>query len=288
MSVNQPQRPTTRHGGTLALLQVLLVVSVGLGSAGCTQNPYMAAPTAWQNPQQPAVNPLDSQITELQRRVQLLDDNNRQLHTQIAQAEQQTQVYRDELSLVRQQLAESTSQLEQTRLAASQAEQQVRGMQASTKFRGGASIQANTNLQAMAQGLQLGGLAILPEGNTLRIVLPADQLFQSNTANPQPQAAAIIDPVAGAIRSHFPRQRIGIEGHSDGSPLYGGQFNSPHQLTAAQSVAVLEIMTTRGKLPAPQVFTKAMGAANPRYDNTTAAGRAANRRVEIIIYPETF
>lgn len=248
----------------------------------------MAGPTPWQTAPPAGVAPQDAQLAELQRRVQHLDDNNRQLHTQIAQAEQQSQVYRDELSLVRQQLAETAGQLEQTRMAASDAEQQFRGLKASTQFRGGATITANTNLQAMAQGLELGGMAVIPDGDKLRIVLPADQLFQLNTANPQAQSVSLVDPVATAIRTRFPRQRIAVEGHTDGSPLYGGQFRTPQQLSAAQAVAVLEMLSVRGGLPQQQLFTSAMGAASPRYDNSTAAGRAANRRVEIVIYPDTF
>lgn len=288
---NQYTRLTRSWPGPRWPLSTLVAVLSGcaaLALAGCTNNPYMAGPTPWQTAQPAGVAPQDAQLAELQRRVQHLDDNNRQLHTQIAQAEQQSQVYRDELSLVRQQLAETAGQLEQTRMAASNAEQQFRGLKASTQFRGGATITANTNLQAMAQGLNLGGMAVIPDGDKLRIVLPADQLFQLNTANPQAQSVSLVDPVAAAIRTRFPRQRIGVEGHTDGSPLYGGQFRTPQQLSAAQAVAVLEMLSVRGSLPQQQLFTSAMGAASPRYDNSTAAGRAANRRVEIVIYPDAF
>lgn len=266
------------------LVGVLLLSVLG----GCTNNPYMAGATPWQNATPPGVAPQEARLSELQRRVQHLDDNNRQLHTQIAQAEQQTQVYREELALVRQQLAETAGQLEQSRLAASNAEKQFRGLKASTQFRGGATIKANTNLQALAQGLDLGGVPIINDGDVLRIVLPADQLFQLNTANPQPQATALLDNVAGAIRTRFPQQRIGIEGHTDGSQLYGGHYRTPHQLSSAQAVAVLEMLSVRGGLPQPQLFTMALGASSPRYENQTAAGRAANRRIEIVVYPDSY
>lgn len=255
---------------------------------GCTQNPYVVGPNGFQAQNPAAVNPDEAQLAELQRRVQLLDDNNRQLHTQIAQAEKQTQVYRDELQLMRTQLAETSGQLEQARLAAANAEKQFRGLKASTQMRGGATISANTNLRAMAENLDLGNLQVLPEGDVLRVVIPADQLFQANTNRPQPQAVSLLDPVATAIRTNFPRQRIGIEGHTDGSPLYGGQFNNAHQLSAAQAVAVLEILNGRGQLPPEQLFTMAMGSSVPRYENDDASGRAANRRIEVVIYPETF
>lgn len=269
-----------------------LVITVALAGvlciSGCTQNPYLAGPNAWQTQNQIATDPNQAKLTELQRRVQLLDDNNRQLHTQIAQAEQQTQVYRDELALVRSQLSETAGELERSRLAAVEAEQQFRGLKASTQKRGGATITPNTNLQAMARGLNVGKLSVIPDGDVLRIVLPGDQLFQPNTHHLQPQAANLLDPVIAAIRSTFPKQRIGIEGHGDGGPMTGGQYSGSHQLTSAQAVAMLEMLTARGGLPPHQFFTMAMGAATPRYDNSSAGGRSANRRIELVIYPETF
>ena len=260
-------------------------------SLGCSQNPYLAAPgsAAWQgSPATAAVNPTEAQLSELNRRVQLLDDNNRQLHTQLAQSEQQSQVYRDELNLVRKQLADTTSRLETTSIAASQAENRVRGFQASTQLRGNASIVPNTNLSQLASRLNLGGIPVQRDGDVLRIVVPADQLFPPGTAQLHPQAALTLDPIAAQLRSVFPRQRIGIEGYTDNASLYGGQVGTTHQLASAQASAVLDLLTRRAGMPPQQLFTVAQGENNPRQSNATAAGRAANRRIELVIYPETF
>lgn len=258
--------------------------------AGCTQNPYYAAPggAAWQLPATPPVNPADAQLAELRRRVQLLDDNNRQLHTQLAQSEQQSQVYRDELSLIRQQLADTTGKLESASIAAREAESRVQGFQASTQLRGNAQITPNTNLQQLASRLNLGGLPIEPDGNALRIVIPSDQLFQPGTAQLQPQAALVLDPIAAQLRSVFPRQRIAIEGYTDNAPMFGGQVATSHQLASAQAASVLELLTRRAGMSPQQLFTVAQGTNHPRATNETPAGRAVNRRIELVIYPETF
>tara|TARA_R110002049_G_scaffold4601_5_gene32788 strand:+ start:1092039 stop:1092794 length:756 start_codon:yes stop_codon:yes gene_type:complete len=251
----------------------------------------LAAPvgTAWQGaPATAAVSPTEAQLSELNRRVQLLDDNNRQLHTQLAQSEQKSQVYRDELNLVRKQLADTTTRLESASIAANQAENRVRGFQASTQLRGNASIQPNTNLSQLASRLNLGGVPVERDGDVLRIVIPSDQLFAPGTAQLHPQAALTIDPIAAQLRSVFPRQRIGIEGYTDNAAIYGGQVATTHQLASAQTAAVLDMLTRRAGMPAQQLFTVAQGANNPRQSNGTAAGRAANRRIELVIYPETF
>ncbi|QDT13370.1 OmpA/MotB family protein [Planctomycetes bacterium K23_9] len=298
-------------------LSALMVAALLIGTpfvTGCSQNPYLATPgsnVTWQaqgpnyapgtappgvNPAiNPGMNPNDARIAELNRRVQLLDDNNRQLHTQLAQSAQQSQVYKDELKVIRDQLAETTQQFESTRLAArnaqsrmQNAESQVRGMQASSQNRGGALIRANTNLKQLIGRLNLKGVPVQQDGDVIRIVVPADQLFQPGTAQPHQQATLTLDPIVAQLRSVFPQQRIGIEGYTDNSALYGGQVATSHQLASAQAAAVLDIMTRRGGMPMNQLFTVAQGSNNPRQPNSTAAGRAANRRVELVIYPETF
>ena len=313
----------TTRSSFLAMARVFATLIGILAIAGCSQNPYLAGPFGgspygannqavssagatpsttssiasssgrpatglWGMPGRDSVDPNEARMAELNRRVQLLDDNNRQLHTQLAQSEQQSQVYRDELNLVRKQLSDTNSKLESSVIAAKEAESQVRGFQASAQMRGGATIKANTDLRQMANRLNLGGIQVEPHGEVIRIILPADQMFQPGTTQLMPQAASILDPVAAQLRSVFPRQRIGIEGYTDNGQLYGGQVATSHQLAVGQSASVLELLTRRAGLPPQQLFTVAQGANNPRQSNQTAAGRAANRRIEIVVYPETF
>ncbi|MEM9368485.1 MAG: OmpA family protein [Planctomycetota bacterium] len=288
--MSQPENPTTiarsRRAPSVALSLLLGGLAVQLG---CTQNPYLAGSgTPWQPVSPGALTANQAQIAELNRRVQLLDDNNRQLTTQLAQSEQQAQVYRDELSLVRKQLADTTTQYESARMAAQSANNRVRGFQASTQLRGGASIRANTNLSGLANRLNLGGIPVERDGEVIRIILPSDQLFAPGTAQLIPASASLLDPVAAQIRGVFPRQRVGIEAYSDNAPIYGGASTTPHQLTSAQASMLLDSFSRRGGMPAQQLFVVAHGANNPRGDNNTPAGRAANRRIELVIYPETF
>ena len=270
-----------------------LVLST-LSWVGCSQNPYFASQTGapWGVAQAPPVGQNEAKLAELSRRVQLLDDNNRQLTTQLAQSEQQTQVYRDESELLRKQLATMSARVQSTAVAKRSLENKVRGMTASAQVPSNsprvASIRPNTNLTLAANQLNLGGIPVEKVGDVIRIILPADQLFQPGTANLLGQASATLDPVAAQLRSLFPRSRIGIEGYTDDGPLYGGAASSSHQLSAAQAAAVLERLTLRSGMQANQLFTVAQGANNPRQPNTHAAGRAANRRIELVIYPENY
>ena len=46
-------------------------------------------------------------------------------------------------------------------------------------------------------------------------------------------------------------------------------------------------LVDRGRLPPRQLSILAMGASYPLASNGTAAGQAKNRRVEIVVYPDT-
>ncbi len=270
------------------LLTPLLVTFVAFIASGCTQNPYLGG-SAWQRPPNAlASNPAEARISELQRRAQLVDDDNRQLHIQMAQTEQKAQVYKDEADLLRTQLAEVSQQLESTRIAREAAESQVKGFKASTQLRGNATLQANTDLAKQAAQLNLGGIPVEKDRDVVRIVIPADQVFQPGTAQIHAQAAQVLDPIAARVSAVFPRQRIGIESYTDNARIYGGSVATSHQLTSAQALAVLDFLTRRSGLPGQQLFTVAQGSNNPRQSNDTPGGRVANRRIELVIYPDTF
>jgi chemotaxis protein MotB len=249
-----------------------------------------AAPEAFAIQQQ-----FSARETDLNRRLVALDENNRQLQTQLAQAQQQAQIAAEERALLRRQLADASNQLQQSRVSNSETQNRLdglsneyRGLQSANQWRGGARLTANSSLKGRTEALSQLGFPVFQEGDVVRLRIPADQLFQPNTANPTPNAAEILDRVAEVVRSEFARQRIAVESHTDAGPFYGGNFSTAQQLSAAQSTAVVESMQRRSRLPSGQLFSVAHGTNHSVADNQTPAGRAQNRRIEIVIYPDTF
>jgi chemotaxis protein MotB len=234
------------------------------------------------------MHPAAAQLAELERRIRLLDDNNRQLTTQLAQSQQQMQVFRDRSDLLARQLQDANGQLSQARLAQAQFTQQVQGMQASMQARGGAKLVANNSLARQADSLRGLGFPVQIDGDVVRITLPADQLFQTGSAQLNPNAAGVLDKFADVLARQFPRQRVGIEAHTDTVTSPSSPLANPQQLSSAQSVAVYEYLTKRSAIPTNQLFSLAHGASMPVADNQNPMGRAQNRRIELVIYPETF
>jgi flagellar motor protein MotB len=284
------------------------ISSLALGALGCNRNPYAANPYAvapngaliqpppvmgsnLQMPPGQFPNPLaamNPQLAEYQRRIQQLDDTNRSLTTQLAQAQQQSQLARDRADLLAKQLQDTNGQLQQSLLAQRQVENQAKGVQASMSARGGAKLTANNSIAHSASGLQITGARVIQEGEVLRIRIPADQLFAPGTAQLNSSGSYMLDQVSRALTTQFSRQRVGIEGHTDTGQLYGGAFATPYQLAGAQAQAIMDQFVRRNNVPMQQLFVVAHGPNHPIGDNQTAAGRADNRRIEIVIYPDTF
>jgi len=113
--------------------------------------------------------------------------------------------------------------------------------------------------------------------NQLKLKIPNDISFDTGSAAIKPPLRAVLDPFANSVRDD-PTARLLIVGHTDntGSPA----INNPLSVERAQSVR--DYLVTRG-VAATQVETAGRGEREPIASNATDAGRAQNRRVEILL-----
>ncbi len=272
-------------------ITIIAAAAVGLLAGGCNQSRAVTAPGAassgWTQPGGALPNvtiPQDAQLQDLGRRASALDADNRDLHTELARTDQQNQLLKQELSLVREQLAKLSSQVRETELAKQEANRQVEALQATVTRGGGAVLKANNSLQDSLQLIQIAGLDVRQDGDVIRIAVPADQLFQPGTSQMLPSAYSLLDQVASSLSRAYPRHKIGVEGYTDNSSVSAG---SSHQITSAQASAIVDNLIRRNRVSENQLLAVSHGANHPRASNGTPAGRAKNRRIEFVVYPET-
>ena len=113
--------------------------------------------------------------------------------------------------------------------------------------------------------------------NQLRLVIPNDIAFDVNGFAVKPRLRGMLDPFAGLLAGDRTAQ-LTVIAHTDSSG--GDAVNNPLSLDRAQSVR--DYLVGRG-VSATQIRTVGRGAREPIADNTTEAGRARNRRVEILV-----
>lgn len=78
-----------------------------------------------------------------------------------------------------------------------------------------------------------------------------------------------------------------IEGHTDNVP-YGGQGNIENNwdLSTKRATAIVTILTQNGNIPKENLTAAGRGEFSPIAPNSTAEGKAKNRRIEVILTPK--
>lgn len=100
--------------------------------------------------------------------------------------------------------------------------------------------------------------------------------FDTDSAHLRPKSKAVLDDVAKALAAH-PDWKLSIEGHTDAT----GTAEHNQKLSEQRAAAVSVYLAAHG-VAASRLSSAGFGASQPIADNSTALGRARNRRVEIV------
>ena len=95
-------------------------------------------------------------------------------------------------------------------------------------------------------------------------------------------AEGLFDQIGGAIRQ-IPRQPIRLEGHTDNVPIHNEEFASNWDLSSWRAIEVMNLLIERFEVAPERLSVVGYGELRPVADNGSPQGRAANRRVDIVI-----
>lgn len=107
-------------------------------------------------------------------------------------------------------------------------------------------------------------------------------LFDSGSAEIKEDSLPLMDKI-GTILEKYSERLVEIEGHTDNVPISNSKFRNNNELSSARALAVLEYYIEKGVNPL-RLKSSGRGEYVPVADNSTAEGRARNRRVEVKIY----
>ncbi|MEM6296529.1 MAG: OmpA family protein [Myxococcota bacterium] len=114
--------------------------------------------------------------------------------------------------------------------------------------------------------------------------LPTDILFASGSANLSDDGKGALAEV-GAVLADFPDRQFQVEGHTDDVPIDTKRFGDNWALAAARALGVRETLEAAGMAPT-QLSAASFGQHRPVTANDSEDGKAANRRIEIVIVPD--
>ncbi|SEO14436.1 Outer membrane protein OmpA [Salinihabitans flavidus] len=149
----------------------------------------------------------------------------------------------------------------------------------------GAAVGGAIGAQMAAQERELrGSLAgtgadITNTGSDLRVILPDSVTFRTASSVVDPEFRPVLRAVSRSLQRH-PNSTVRVVGHTDnvGSAIYNAK------LSQERALAVARVLIANGA-SASRITVVGRGFYEPVMSNATAAGRAENRRVEIVITP---
>ncbi|MBW9151655.1 flagellar motor protein MotB [Clostridium estertheticum] len=120
----------------------------------------------------------------------------------------------------------------------------------------------------------------------LEVSLKTSLLFDVGTADVKEASAKKLISI-GKILNHV-NNFVRIEGHTDSTPMSNNEFKSNWQLSAFRATNVTELLISKAGISPKKISAVAYGENRPVATNTTTAGKAKNRTVDIIILSSQF
>jgi chemotaxis protein MotB len=121
---------------------------------------------------------------------------------------------------------------------------------------------------------------ITRDGLVIRL-LTDKLLFASGSATVQPAGHGLLAKIGGLLRAEN-QHEIRVRGFTDPVPIHTAAFPSNWELSAGRAASVVRAFTQAGVAP-ERLEAVGRASLDPLTTNATAAGRARNRRVEVLL-----
>ena len=144
---------------------------------------------------------------------------------------------------------------------------------------GGVGYYMDVQEAKLRDKMQGTGVSVTRNGDNIVLNMPNNVTFDSNQANLKPAGANTLTGVAMVLKE-YPKTAVNVLGYTDST----GSNDLNMRLSQQRADSVASALITQG-VAANRIQTRGMGPANPIASNSTAEGKAQNRRVEITLSP---
>lgn len=134
---------------------------------------------------------------------------------------------------------------------------------------------------ALSHEISGGDIAVrvTPEG--LVISLREVGFFDSGSSDIRPSSRPAFDRLASVL--HDTNTDLRVEGHTDNVPIHNARYNSNWDLSTARATATVRLFISKYRFDPQRLAASGYAEYRPTAGNDTAAGRALNRRVDIVV-----
>jgi len=138
---------------------------------------------------------------------------------------------------------------------------------------------------ALAQQISTKTIAMEMGRDGLVISLREAGFFDSGSATPKPEALPTLRTIAARLGAT--PYDLRIEGHTDNVPIHTAEFDSNWELSSARATRIARLFLEMKAIPPDRISAAGFAEFHPVAANDTAAGRAENRRVDLVVLPRT-
>src|SRR6185312_1128469 len=133
-------------------------------------------------------------------------------------------------------------------------------------------------------GFNSKDLTVSIKNGKVYVSLSENLLFPSGSAVVNPKGKEALGKLATVLNSN-PEITVDCEGHTDSVPIHG-RYQDNWALSVARSTAIVRVLTTDYMVDPTRVIASGHSSYEPVESNSTADGRAQNRRTDIILTPK--
>lgn len=141
-------------------------------------------------------------------------------------------------------------------------------------------------LQALAvDGPLKARLVVRIDPRGVVVSLPEAGFFEPGSAALRPGGPEVIDELAQKLQARHDSIDLVIEGHTDDRPIHTAHFRSNWELSTARASFVVHLFMSKHAFDPIHLAAAGYGEHHPVASNSTAEGRARNRRVDLVVKP---
>ena len=214
---------------------------------------------------------LNSKITDLNKQIDFLKENSTQALRQL-----------QDLSVISASQAESIKKSMENIGAK---DTYIQTLQQQMAHKDSLNMALVLNLKGAIGNMDDNDINIKVDKGVVYIDISDKLLFKSGKYEVTPGAKTVLGKVAAVLKNQ-PDIEFMVEGHTDKVPYRNGLLLDNWDLSVKRATSVVRILQKEYGLDPSKIAAAGRGEYKPVTDNSSAEGKAANRRTRIVILPQ--
>ncbi|MGB4959367.1 MAG: OmpA family protein [Saprospiraceae bacterium] len=242
---------------------------------------------------------LEAQILELNKKLEMSNSNLKMATENLASANAKLKSSEDQMMILKNSQGNLLDQLNTASVinkagaesiqksleAISQQSSYIRELTKTMQYKDSVNLALALNLKKSLSDFNDSDVTIEVKKGVVYISLSDNMLFKTASATINSGADKVLAKIAGILNDQSDLDIL-VEGHTDNVPIATECLDDNWDLSAKRATSVVRALQTKYKVDPTRMTAGGRSEFIPKDSNANAAGRAKNRRTEIIVLPK--